>query len=170
MIRSVIVYIFERNRYFAGFLALSIVLSAAYAFLLHSSALNLSMPKIILGLNAYALSASLAMGILLSLSIVSSAFAILNRTKSNKVGAAAVAIGILPATLCCTTVVPSMLALFGFSASAVISTTGIIQGPFSTYEVEFIAASLLLLVVSIYLNLRSINTTLRCCSVEKTKN
>ncbi|MCL4373402.1 MAG: hypothetical protein M1360_00405 [Candidatus Marsarchaeota archaeon] len=158
----------SNRKYMAVFVALSVLLTAAYGFLLANSSLNLYAPKILFGLNAYSISASIAMGILLSLSIVLSAFVIMNGAeKSSRLEVTSLAVSVLPVTLCCTTVVPSVLAFLGLGASTIIGVTGTIQGPLAVYEPLFIAVSLSMLVLSIYLNSGSISKINRCCVVEK---
>jgi hypothetical protein len=154
-------------KYMVVFVALSALLTIAYGFLLANSSLNLYAPKILFGLNAYSVSASLAMGILLSLSIMLSAFVIINGIEKNgRLEVASLAMGVLPVTLCCTTVVPSVLAFLGLGASTIIGVTGTIQGPLAVYEPVFIAISLAMLVLSIYITSGSISKINRCCVVE----
>ncbi len=149
--------------YLSAFVALFIISLAAYSYLLSSSSLNLAMPRIAFGLNAYALSVSILISALLSLSLVTNTFAFLNGARSRtKLGAGSIIAGIIPMTLCCTSIIPSLLALLGASTATIIGTTGALQGPFATYETLFIIVSIALLALSVFLNTRSIA---RCCRV-----
>ena len=85
-------------------------------------------------------------------------------TKGGKLGFGAVTAAIIPNMLCCTSVIPALLAALGASTPTVIGVTGVLQGPFSTYEQLFLAISIGLLVISIILTGRSIS---KCCRVRK---
>jgi len=67
--------VLSNKRYVATFAVMAIFASIAYSMLFESSLLNLSAQKIAFGLDAYALTASAALGIMLSLSIVLNIFA-----------------------------------------------------------------------------------------------
>ncbi len=62
----------------------------------------------------------------------------------------------LPATICCTPVVPTLLAILGASTPQIFGLTGRIQGFFATYELLILAFALVLLFVSLRLATRSI--------------
>jgi len=55
---------------------------------------------------------------------------------------------LLPSLLCCTPVVPTLLALVGLSTATVFATSGRIQGVFAQDGTCFLAAGMLLLAVS----------------------
>ena len=132
---------------------------------LSSSSLNLSQPKIALGLNMYSLTASALISVLLGLSLAANAYAFANRAStSSKTGFGAVIAAILPSSLCCTSFIPAILAAFGASTSTIIGITGTIQGPFAAYEILFIISSIILLAFSVLLVTRNIE---RCCKVKK---
>ncbi len=153
------------KRYMVAFVFVAIGFSLAYSLLLFNSSVNLALPKIVFGLNAYALVLSTFIGALLALSITMNAFAFMNGTASSrKLGAGAVIAAIIPGSLCCTSVIPAILAALGASTSTIIGTTGALQGPFATYEPEFIAASIGMLLLSIFLVSKSIQ---KCCAVRK---
>jgi hypothetical protein len=63
----------------------------------------------------------------------------------------AVLASVLPSSLCCTSTVPSLLAVFGASTPQIFGLTGQIQGLFATYELAFLGAALILLLWSLYL-------------------
>ncbi len=157
--------VLSSKNYLAAFFVIAVLSFLGYSYLLSSSSLNLSIPKVAFGLNIYSLIVSALISVLLALSIVMNAFAFLNGTKPNvKAGFGAVIVAIIPGSLCCTSVVPAILAAFGASTTTIINVTGALQGPFATYETLFIAASMGLLLISILLVSRNIT---RCCAVKK---
>ncbi|MGC8478573.1 MAG: hypothetical protein ACP5NE_01440 [Candidatus Micrarchaeia archaeon] len=157
--------VFSSKAYLIAFILLSIALFIAYSYMLLSSSLNISFPKIIFGLNLPSLIASLLIGVLLSLSLSMNAYALSNKARqTSKMGLGAAIIAILPSSLCCTTVIPALLAAFGASTSTIFGVAGIIQGPFATYGALFIAASIVLLLLSILLVSRSL---VKCCMVKR---
>ncbi len=150
---------------FTAFLAIAVLLFFGYSYLLSSSSLNLSYPKVALGLNIYSLAISIVISAFLSLSLVMNAFAFANGTRvGGKVGLGAAVASIVPSSLCCTSVIPAILAAFGASTSTIIRVAGALQGPFATYETLFIAASIGLLLLSIFLVSRRI---FKCCQVKR---
>ncbi len=151
--------------YLFAFLLITALSFFGYSFLISSSSLNLSQPKIALGLNIYSLTASALISVLLGLSLAANAYAFANRAStSSKTGFGAVIAAILPSSLCCTSFIPAILAAFGASTSTILGITGTIQGPFATYEILFIISSIILLVFSVLLVTRNID---RCCKVKK---
>ncbi|MEM0147181.1 MAG: hypothetical protein QXF85_01860, partial [Candidatus Micrarchaeaceae archaeon] len=135
-IRSSAIYAVLSNKsYLAAFIAIFFLSLAAYSYLLSGSSVNLAMPKIILGLNAYALAASISISVLLSLSIVMDIFAFEKGAASEaKLGIGAVVAAIIPGSLCCTSVIPAILAAAGASTTTIIGAAGALQGPFAAYE------------------------------------
>jgi len=153
--------------YAAAFVIISILIFIVYSVLLQSSALNLSGHKLVLGLDPAALIASIALSTMLSLSIVLSIFAASrSRGHVSKMGIGAVVTSIVPLALCCSTIIPSVLAAIGMGASAIISTAGYIQGPLAVYEPVLLAVSFVLLALSIYITSRSIAKSGECCVVK----
>jgi hypothetical protein len=156
--------VFSSKAYFAAFIVIVVLSFLGYSYLLSTSSLNIATPKIALGLNAYSLVVSASISVLLSLSLVVNAFAFANRAApSGKAGLGAV-LAIIPSSLCCTAVIPTILAAFGASTSTIIGITGKLQGPFATYETLFIAASIGILLLSFLFVSRNIA---KCCTVNK---
>lgn len=156
--RSAILEVIGNKVYLSIFILLFLASFIAYAYVLSSSALNLSPEKIIFNLDIEAISISLIISLLISISITLNIFSFANGINSNtKFSLGSIIGGIVPFFICCSSLIPSLLALFGASASAIIFTTGKIQGPFATYESLFISASIVLLIFSIYLASRSIS-------------
>ena len=161
--------VLSNKRYVATFAVMAIFASIAYSMLFESSLLNLSAQKIAFGLDAYALTASAALGIMLSLSIVLNIFAFSrgNTNHVDKASIGAVITSIAPLTLCCSTIVPSILAVAGIGASTVISTTGVIQGPLAEYEPLLIGISFVLLALSVYITSTKIAKNCECCVIKR---
>lgn len=157
--------VFKNRRYVLAFITAFLISLVIYSYLLESSSLNFGAPKIAFGLDAYALAVSLSISALLSLSVVLSAFSVLNGIAAGtKLGFGAVVASIAPASLCCTSVIPGMLAAFGASTPTIIGATGALQGPFAAYEPLFIAVSIALLLLSVFLSAKRIT---KCRMVNK---
>jgi len=161
--------VLSNKKYVATFAVMAIFVFIVYSILLESSSLNLSAQKIAFGLDAYALIASAVLGIMLSLSIVLNIFAFSrsNISHVNKASIGAVITSIAPLTLCCSTIIPSILAVAGVGASTVISTTGMIQGPLAEYEPELIGISFVLLALSVYITSTKITKNGECCVIKR---
>jgi hypothetical protein len=68
----------------------------------------------------------------------------------------ALIVSVLPTFLCCTPVIPTVLATFGVSAVGVYSTTGTLQRFFDAHQTAFFVASLLLLAATGWWGLRRV--------------
>jgi len=68
----------------------------------------------------------------------------------------ALVVSLLPTFLCCTPVIPTVLATFGLSAITVYSTTRSLQRFFEIHQTAFIAASLALLALTAWWSLRRV--------------
>ncbi len=68
----------------------------------------------------------------------------------------ALVVSLLPTFLCCTPVIPTVLATFGLSAISVYSTTRSLQRFFEIHQTVFIAASLVLLALTAWWSLRRV--------------
>ena len=101
---------------------------------------------------------SIALAALLSLALTLNiyAFRVSIRRRSGSLSLAAVLSSFLPATFCCTPVVPTLLAILAASSPQIFGLTGRIQGFFATYELLILAFALVLLIVSLRLATRSI--------------
>ncbi len=162
---STIRLVLNSKAYLVAFFVIATLSFLGYSYLLFSSSLNLTLPKIVLGLNIYSLFVSVFISVLLSLSLVMNAFAFVNgAASSGKVGLGAVIAAIIPNSLCCTSVIPAILASLGASTTTIMGVTGKIQGPFAAYEILFIALATGLLLLSILLASRNIS---KCCLVTK---
>lgn len=101
---------------------------------------------------------SLALAALLSLALTLNiyAFRTATRRRSGSLSLAGVFSSFLPATICCTPVVPTLLAILGATTPQIFGLTGQIQGFFATYELEILGFALILLLVSLRLSARNI--------------
>ena len=90
----------------------------------------------------------------LSLNIFAFRASVLGRGR--KLGVGAILASLLPSSVCCTSLVPSLLAVLGASTPQIFGLTGRIQGIFATYEIAFLGAALVLVVFSLRLAAKNI--------------
>ncbi len=106
----------------------------------------------------YILASSLALSILGALSIVIGLYSqktARGNARGNKTGIYAFVVSLVPSTMCCTPVIPSILvAVFGSGGIALAS--GTIQGALSNFSPVFIVMAALLLYYSIHVSLKRI--------------
>ena len=102
------------------------------------------------------------LSLLVSLSLTFSVYGFRGAASAKGQGASllSVATSILPGLLCCTPLVPTLLALAGASTPTIFGLSGRIQGIFATYEVHFLAAAALLLLYALH---RSVGHLFRAC-------
>ena len=101
---------------------------------------------------AIALAALLSMALTLNIY----AFRALVRQRSVGLSLGAAFSSLLPAGICCTPLVPTLLAVLGASTPQIFGLTGRIQGVFATYEPLFLTFALILLLFSLRLTTRQI--------------
>ncbi len=94
---------------------------------------------------AWAVVLGLAMGLVLSVQAYAMRRVAAARAASGAAGGVAFVASLLPSFLCCTPVIPSLLAFVGVSGVGLYTTTGALQHFFAVHQSEFLAASLLLL-------------------------
>lgn len=114
-------------------------------------------------LNGELLAFSLAFGLLLGLTLTFQVYAmrqlVVRRSSGLSVGA--LIASMLPSMLCCTPVIPTILAMVGLSTVGIYGTSGVIQSFFAHQETLFLLASLVLLVLSALWSLRLVRQS-RC--------
>jgi hypothetical protein len=95
---------------------------------------------------------------LLSLSLVLNIYTFRSsaRRKGSVLTVGALASSLLPSTLCCTPVVPTILAFVGVSASQIFGMSGRAQGFIATYETAFLGIASILLLLSLRLTARTV--------------
>lgn len=137
-------------------------------FVLAFAAYALTLPAVYTGgvvglvslgyLDAGLLLFALALALLLSLALTLNVFAF--RASAGRRGGAltlgAVLSSLVPAGLCCTPVVPSLLAVLGASTPQIFGLTGRLQGLVASYEPVVLALALVLLLISIRLAARNV--------------
>ena len=146
----------HRRRAYGITLGLGTVITAFYLVMLPSSAvggfsliaLHYLTPELALA------AVALGYGFALALEINASALARRSRT-AEVVGAGGLLAAVLPGSLCCTSIIPSLLAAFGASVPTILGTTGKIASVFALYEDAFIAASITGVALSIIFAARS---------------
>jgi hypothetical protein len=114
----------------------------------------------------WAIAFGVAMGLVLSVQVYSMRKIVAARAASSAVGGVAFVGSLLPSFLCCTPIVPSILAFAGFSGVGLYTTTGSLQHFFATHQAEFLSGSLVLLVVVCWRGLRKVARA--SCLAEKT--
>lgn len=147
----------------SGYRLLALVLFAvgatAYAFTLPASYTGgvigwVSLRQLTPELGFFAVALAALLSLVLTLNVYGLRASVRQRGKS--LGLGAVVASILPAGLCCTTVVPSVLALLGASTPQIFGLSGRIQGIFALYAWAFLSASLLLLLFALHLVARNL--------------
>jgi hypothetical protein len=146
----------RRWRSYAIALGLGTPLTAFYLVMLPSSAVGgFSLVALRYLTPGLALAAA-ALGYGFALTIAINVSALTQRSRAaGVVGIGGLLAATLPGSLCCTSVIPSLLAAFGASVPTILGTTGKIASVFAVYESAFIAASIAGVVLSIVLAARS---------------
>ncbi len=140
-------------------LAIFVPVLALYLFLLPSAFTAGSIGLISLRyLNAELVIFSVLLASLLSLSLMLNiyAFRAAARRKGGILTFGVLASSLLPSTLCCTPVVPTVLAFLGATTPQIFGFSGKVQGFIATYETAFLIFASLLLLISLRLAARSV--------------
>jgi hypothetical protein len=93
-------------------------------------------------------SVALGVGIAFVLTVQFSAVRQLAAARSTTLTGVALVASLLPSFLCCTPIIPTVLAFGGLSAASVYGTTGTLQYFFAVHQTAFLAGSLALLAVT----------------------
>jgi hypothetical protein len=137
-------------------LVLGSLLAAFYLVMLPSSAVGGFSLLALHYLTPLLALAAIVLGYGFALTVAINASAFVQRSRSSgMLGAGGLLAAILPGSLCCTSVVPSLLAALGASTPTILGTTGKIQSVFANYESAFIGASVAAVVLSIVLAARN---------------
>ncbi len=94
---------------------------------------------------------------------------------SKKLTLSSIVGAILPSSLCCTSIIPSLLAVLGFSTSFIVGNTGKLQSIFSIYGPLFIAAGAAIAYIGLMQITKNINASCKinlskekdCCEVKE---
>ena len=122
----------------------------------------------------WAIVLGLAMGLVLSVQVYAMRRIAVARAASGAAGGVAFVASLLPSFLCCTPIVPSILAFVGVSGVGLYTTTGTLQHFLAVHQTQFLAASLVLLALMCWWGLRKVERS-QCvtedgCAVETTSN
>ena len=98
----------------------------------------------------------LAMGLVLSIQVYAMRRIADTRAANSTTTGLAFVAGLLPSFLCCTPIIPSLLAFIGMSGVGLYTTTGTLQHFFAVHQTEFLAASLVLLGLMCWWGLRKV--------------
>lgn len=132
-----------------------------YLFMLPSPAVGRLSAAALRYLTPPLAAAAIMLGFGFALAVVINAGAIAQRRHTAEVvGIGGLIASLLPGSLCCTSGIPSLLAVLGLSTSSILGTTGRIQSIFALHENAFIAVSVAAVLVSILLAVR--NRTSAC--------
>ncbi len=104
----------------------------------------------------WALALGLFMGLVVSVQVYAMRKVVAARTASGAVGGVAFVVSLLPSFLCCTPIIPSVLAFVGVSGVGLYTTTGTLQHFFAVHQNELLAASLALLALMVWWGLRRV--------------
>jgi hypothetical protein len=144
------------NRAYAIFLGLGSSATAFYLIMLPSSSAGGFSPAALRYLTPPLALAAAVLGYGFALAIAINIGAFSRRSRSAEaVGLGGLLAAILPGSLCCTSLVPTLLATLGASATTIIGTTGKIQSIFALHESAFIAASIAGVILSVVLAARN---------------
>ena len=105
---------------------------------------------------AWAIVFGLAMGLVGSVQVYAMCKVAAARAASGAAGGVALAASLLPSFLCCTPIIPSLLAFVGVSGVGLYTTTGTLQHFFAVHQTEFLSASLVLLACMCWWGLRKV--------------
>ena len=143
--------VFSEKRNVAIFAVITLLMFILYAYLLSYSSIALLPVPALFGLSVAVIIVSFLLSALFSIVIVMNIYGVKRGVNtSTKLSIGSFLAAVLPSSMCCTALVPSLLALSGASISTVVGATGIIQGPLATYEPLLLLLSGVLLFVAIY--------------------
>lgn len=145
-------------------LGLGTLVTAFYAIALPAGMLGALSPAALRFLTPWQALASVLLGYGFALVIAMNAAAARGNGGLRK-GAGALGIGglvasLLPSSLCCTPVIPLILAALGVSAPMIFRTSGVFQAFFAVNAAAFVAVSIGLVLLSVWL--AAYNLTSRC--------
>lgn len=164
---NVIRIILKDKRYVLLFISLSIIITAIYLVLLPSLPNGTINPEFIRFITPLQIVFSIIFGILLSLTIVLNLYNIraTRSSKSNNLvaGEAGAVASTFVNLLCCTPILPSIIALFGASTPLVFNLSVPLEVFFENNYIYFYFVSAVLFVVSIHY----ISKNISCCVLKR---
>lgn len=146
----------------AGFLVITAVAALLYSLLLpfdYTQRFELANWRYLSpGLLAWSIVLGAGMGLLLSVQIYAMRRLARTRAAAGTAGGVAFVASLAPSFLCCTPIIPTVLAFVGMSGVGLYGTTGTLQHFFAVHQTQFLAASLVLLALAGWWSLRKIAT------------
>lgn len=146
----------------AGFAVISAVVALAYSLLLpfdYTQRFELANWHYLNGgLLAWSIVLGVGMGLVASVQVYAMRRIARARAAAGTAGGVAFVASLLPSFLCCTPIIPTVLAFVGVSGVGLYGTTGTLQHFFAVHQTQFLAASLALLVVTGWWGLHKIAT------------
>jgi hypothetical protein len=110
------------------------------------------------GLLAWSIVLGAGMGLVLSVQVYAMRRIVRARAATGTAGGVAFVASLAPSFLCCTPIIPTVLAFVGVSGVGLYGTTGTLQHFFAVHQTEFLAASLALLALTGWWGLRKVAT------------
>ncbi|MCL6105413.1 MAG: hypothetical protein M1483_07285 [Actinobacteria bacterium] len=151
MVGTACLKVLVKPTYAVVFLLLAAVLSAVYTIMLSGKLTGKITFSNINAVTPDYLVLGTILGVLMALILIENFYSlIMFRSARMGFGIGGGVIGILSGSLCCTTIVPTLLAFFGAGTSALYSTTGKVQGFFASYEPWLITASIVLMLLGLF--------------------
>jgi hypothetical protein len=146
----------------AGFVTVSAVVALGYSLLLPFNFTQrfelANWHYLSTGLLAWSIVLGAGMGLVASVQIYAMRRIARAQAATGTAGGVAVVASLAPSFLCCTPIIPTVLAFVGVSGVDLYGTTGTLQHFFSVHQTQFLTASLALLAVTGWWGLRKIAT------------
>jgi hypothetical protein len=158
--RSALAALFAGRAYLFLFLALSVSVSVLYMFLLPSLPLGALVPFAIQFITPVQVAFALIFGVLISLVVALNVYAFRIRASSAKSLTVGSVLASLVNGLCCTPLIPSLIAMTGVSTPVLYEISPRLQAFFEFNSQYFYALSAVLLLVSVHFLSRNISS---CC-------
>jgi hypothetical protein len=159
-VSSALVEVLGTRRRVAGFLGAAGVVTFVYTLLLpfdYTQRVELAnWDYLDARLLAWAIVLGLFMGLVVSVQIYAMRKVVAARTAAGAAGGVAFVVSLLPSFLCCTPIIPSLLAFVGVSGVGLYTTTGTLQHFFAVHQNELLAASLAMLALMGWWGLRKV--------------
>jgi hypothetical protein len=162
--RSALGALFAERAYLFLFLALSGLVSVLYMFLLPSLPLGALVPYAIEFITPVQVAFAPIFGVLISLVAALNVYAFRIRASSAKSLTVGSVLASLVNGLCCTPLIPSLIAMTGVSTPVLYAISPRIQAFFEFNSQSFYALSVVLLLISVHYLSRSVSS---CCAVKK---
>ena len=145
-----------------GFVVVAVVIAFVYTILLPFSYTQrvefANWDYLSAGLLIWSILLGLGMSLVLSVQVYAMRRIAAGRTAAGSLSGFALVASLLPSFLCCTPIIPTVLAFVGVTGMSLYDTTGTLQHVFAVYQTEFLAGSLILLALSSWWGLHRLAT------------